>query len=306
MDLELNSVTVAGGVTIVEANGELDVLTAPRMREYMINLINDGRVRLIIDLDGLDFLDSTGLGVLVGVFKRIRSRHGELALVCSQERLLKIFRITGLTKVFAIAPNLTTGLGLVSGSIEPPESGEVGWHWPPARIYLDDAADNAAVQDALGEVVHAFGMDIVFAFPAVEGSWFREFLVRLRRSGTLPTMEDQLAKLTRALELQVLHAPQAKIDAAQGEAVSKLVTSLGGQQRALIQIGSLLLVKIGDDLFVRNLSQLELAHWERNPALFRDPAAALLELQKAADATAANAIAAPGSGAGQQESPTQY
>ena len=56
----------------------------------------------MIDLEGVDFLDSTGLGVLVGALKRVRSHEGTLALVCTQERLLKIFRITGLAKVFPI------------------------------------------------------------------------------------------------------------------------------------------------------------------------------------------------------------
>ena len=54
----------------------------------------------MVDLDGVEFLDSTGLGVLVGALKRVRTNNGELALVCSESRILKVFEITGLTKVF--------------------------------------------------------------------------------------------------------------------------------------------------------------------------------------------------------------
>lgn len=61
-----------------------------------------------------------------------------------------------------------------------------------------------------------------------------------------------------------------------------MITALDKTRNAIIQIGSVLLVKVDDRLVVRNLTQVELAHWERNPALFRDPAAALDELQRAA------------------------
>ncbi len=53
-------------------------------------------------MEKVGFLDSTGLGVLVGGLKRVRTHHGSLDLVCTQERILKIFKITGLTKVFGI------------------------------------------------------------------------------------------------------------------------------------------------------------------------------------------------------------
>jgi anti-sigma B factor antagonist len=53
-------------------------------------------------MGAVEFLDSTGLGVLVGGLKKVRAHDGSLQLVCSQERLLKIFRITGLAKVFVI------------------------------------------------------------------------------------------------------------------------------------------------------------------------------------------------------------
>jgi anti-sigma B factor antagonist len=88
--------------TVVEVGGEIDVYTAPKLREQLVELVNDGKYHLIVDMEGVDFLDSTGLGVLVGGLKRVRAHDGSLRLVCTQERILKIFRITGLTKVFPI------------------------------------------------------------------------------------------------------------------------------------------------------------------------------------------------------------
>jgi anti-sigma B factor antagonist len=88
--------------TVLEVAGEIDVYTAPKLRERLVDLVNAGNYHLVIDLEGVEFLDSTGLGVLVGGLKRVRSHDGSLQLVCTHERLLKIFRITGLTKVFPI------------------------------------------------------------------------------------------------------------------------------------------------------------------------------------------------------------
>src|SRR5690606_29654266 len=91
-----------GRLTIVEVEGEIDGYTAPRLRELLIDLVNTGNFHLLVNMEKVDFLDSTGLGVLVGGLKRVRAHDGSLELVCTQERILKIFRITGLTKVFGI------------------------------------------------------------------------------------------------------------------------------------------------------------------------------------------------------------
>jgi anti-sigma B factor antagonist len=60
------------------------------------------RDKIVVNLEKVGFLDSTGLGVLVGGLKRVRAHDGSLDLVCTREQILKIFRITGLTKVFGI------------------------------------------------------------------------------------------------------------------------------------------------------------------------------------------------------------
>jgi anti-sigma B factor antagonist len=90
------------GIEVVTVEGEIDIYTAPRLRELLIDLAGKGRCQLIVNLDKVAFLDSTGLGVLVGGLKRVRPHDGSLDLVCTQERILKIFKITGLTKVFGI------------------------------------------------------------------------------------------------------------------------------------------------------------------------------------------------------------
>ena len=92
----------ADGWAVLAVGGEVDVATAPRLREKLIELVNDGQHRIVVDLTDVEFLDSTGLGVLVGALKRVRTHDGDLALVCTESRVLKVFEITGLTKVFAM------------------------------------------------------------------------------------------------------------------------------------------------------------------------------------------------------------
>jgi anti-sigma B factor antagonist len=104
VDLSLETREVAGH-TVVAVAGEIDVYTAPRLRDRITELVSEGQYHLVIDMEKVDFLDSTGLGVLVGGLKKVRTHDGSMELICSQDRLLKIFRITGLAKVFTIHPS---------------------------------------------------------------------------------------------------------------------------------------------------------------------------------------------------------
>ena len=102
MDLGLDVDDSHSPYTVLSVKGEVDVYTAPRLREKLVELVSHGKHKIVVNLEGVDFLDSTGLGVLVGGLKRLRSHEGDLTLVCTQHRILKVFEITGLTKVFAI------------------------------------------------------------------------------------------------------------------------------------------------------------------------------------------------------------
>ena len=101
MDLKLGHYN-KDGIEVIDVGGEIDIYTAPRLRELLIDLVSKNNYQLIVNMNKVGFLDSTGLGVLVGGLKRVRPHDGSLDLVCTQERILKIFRITGLTKVFGI------------------------------------------------------------------------------------------------------------------------------------------------------------------------------------------------------------
>jgi anti-sigma B factor antagonist len=101
VDLTLSTNEV-DGATIIAVGGEIDVYTAPKLRDKITELVANGIYDIIVDMEAVEFLDSTGLGVLVGGLKKVRAHDGSLELICTQDRLLKIFRITGLAKVFVI------------------------------------------------------------------------------------------------------------------------------------------------------------------------------------------------------------
>jgi anti-sigma B factor antagonist len=101
---------VSGDQTVVDVTGEIDVYTAPVLREELASLIDNERTDLIVDLSAVGFMDSTGLGVLVGALKKVRTLGGDLRLVINQEKILKVFRITALTQVFTIHATIDEAL----------------------------------------------------------------------------------------------------------------------------------------------------------------------------------------------------
>lgn len=102
----LESMTAGGDCAVLRVAGEIDVYTAPALREHVIHLVDSGTLHLIADLRGVEFLDSTGLGALVASLKRLRTHEGSLTLVTNTERILRIFRITGLNRAFALHPSV--------------------------------------------------------------------------------------------------------------------------------------------------------------------------------------------------------
>ncbi len=92
----------AGDCAVLRMTGEIDVFTAPELRQQVIDLVDDGTRHIVGDLRGVNFLDSTGLGILVGSLKRLRLRQGSLTLVTSSGRILELFDITGLSQAFVL------------------------------------------------------------------------------------------------------------------------------------------------------------------------------------------------------------
>jgi anti-sigma B factor antagonist len=88
--------------TVLSPQGDVDFATGPELRQQITDTLVSGDVNLVVDLLGVDFIESTGLGALIGGRRRAQALNGSLSLVCDEEQLLRIFEITGLDKVFDI------------------------------------------------------------------------------------------------------------------------------------------------------------------------------------------------------------
>ena len=109
MELDV-TVRQESGCTVVAVAGEVDVYTAPTLDEALSATIAEGNTCVVVDLTAVDFLDSTGLSVLVKALKRIREADGSLDVVVSADRVAKVFRLTGLDKVIPLHAALVDAL----------------------------------------------------------------------------------------------------------------------------------------------------------------------------------------------------
>ncbi len=157
MDLTV-STGERGALTVVHVGGEIDVYTAPLLREALDKQVSAGRVDLVVDLDEVTFMDSTGLGVLVGRLKLVRSQGGTLRIVSSQDRILKVFKITGLDKVFHIFASVDEATSPAEVESAPadvetaPSEVETAPSGDPARHTNGALPDGADPHPVVGEI----------------------------------------------------------------------------------------------------------------------------------------------------------
>jgi anti-sigma B factor antagonist len=97
-------------VLAVKVNGEIDAYTAPQLREKLFPLSEKEGVKMVVDLSEVNYMDSTGLGVFVGVFKNVRAHNGEFKIVGLSERLQRLFEITGLADIIDINSQIEGGV----------------------------------------------------------------------------------------------------------------------------------------------------------------------------------------------------
>jgi len=116
LNFQISDTAIDDETHVIELGGEVDLYTAPEFKERMVELIESGKKQIVVDLSKATFIDSTTLGVLVGGVKRLRTAGGQLALVCSDRNITKIFEITGLDRVFTIHPTREAAVGTGSAA----------------------------------------------------------------------------------------------------------------------------------------------------------------------------------------------
>lgn len=100
--MNIERATIAERIPVLRLSGELDLRNVPEVRRAIRELIDEGSVNIIINLSNLDFIDSSGLGVLVGGLARVREKQGVIKLACNNRRILRVFDMTRLTQLFEI------------------------------------------------------------------------------------------------------------------------------------------------------------------------------------------------------------
>jgi anti-sigma B factor antagonist len=106
--------TQIGDRTVVRVGGDVDAYTAPHLRTELFALLRAGANHLVIDLDGVDFMDSSGLGVLITLRRRLSGTGGSVCVVCTREPICRIFRITSLDR--AVPVHSSTEEALAGGN----------------------------------------------------------------------------------------------------------------------------------------------------------------------------------------------
>ncbi|MBW3608396.1 MAG: STAS domain-containing protein [Actinobacteria bacterium] len=99
---ELSEEDADAGAHVIALRGEIHVTTAPRFAEHLAGAIESGKTAIVLDMTGVEFIDSTGLSVLLNGLRLVGQRRGRLALVCTNPTVLRLFQITNLDDTFDI------------------------------------------------------------------------------------------------------------------------------------------------------------------------------------------------------------
>jgi len=113
MALDVETRKSDSGVTVVAPTGRLDVAGAPALKDAIGGVVRDGQARVVIDMEGVSFVDSTGLGSVIAALKQIRNRQGQLRLAAPNQQVRVVLELTTLDRVFpyyATVEEALTGL----------------------------------------------------------------------------------------------------------------------------------------------------------------------------------------------------
>jgi anti-sigma B factor antagonist len=91
-----------GAAVVIVVGGELDVATTPAFRDLVNDLVSRGHTRLVLDLGGLEFVDSTGIGAFVGAMQKAKQAYGSLTLRAVPPRISSVLRVVGLDTVIPV------------------------------------------------------------------------------------------------------------------------------------------------------------------------------------------------------------
>jgi anti-sigma B factor antagonist len=104
LEIQVNT-RPAGKAQVVDVDGEIDLYTSQVLQKCLLNLMEQGQKYLVVDLEDVGYLDSTGLGILMNTSGQLQDQGGSLAIVCTNERVLRIFELIGMLDSFRVFPS---------------------------------------------------------------------------------------------------------------------------------------------------------------------------------------------------------
>ena len=157
----------------------------------------------------------------------------------------------------------------------------------PVSIFLSGSR-NTDLEAAVHEAAGAFGFEVAAQERARTGSWYRQLWLRTQEVARSESVRERAQKLEQAIELEVLGKRRAQVDKAKADAIAMLITAIDCQESAVIRVGSIVVVKRGQDLAAFTISELEAAHLERSPTAYIGADSFLSELQRLRNQQAAS------------------
>jgi anti-sigma B factor antagonist len=110
VSLDVQTRKTDSGVTVVAPSGRLDVAGAPTLKAVIGDAVKEGPSRLVIDMEGVSFVDSTGLGSVIAALKLVRGTRGDLRLAAPNQQVRVVLELTTLDRVFAYYPTVEDAL----------------------------------------------------------------------------------------------------------------------------------------------------------------------------------------------------
>jgi anti-sigma B factor antagonist len=111
---DVSAERLEGDAGVVRVTGEVDMYTAPQLKQALLGLIDGGARRVVVDLSAVTFIDSTALGVLIGGVRRLHAADGAMALVVTSRPVERVLSITGLDRVFSIHTTLADAVAALA------------------------------------------------------------------------------------------------------------------------------------------------------------------------------------------------
>lgn len=102
MSLEIKYNVTSDNTLQIQPIGEVDIYTSPEFKSKIYDLIEEKKVDILINGSGLDYIDSTGLGILMGIYKKLKENNLNIKIINLKPNIYKLFDITGLNKIFNI------------------------------------------------------------------------------------------------------------------------------------------------------------------------------------------------------------